>query len=133
MVGRARIPDYQGYEVITIPFPPSVNRLWRQFKGRTIVSAEGRKYRSAVLAAMYEEKYKNGNQMAIWGAPDDCSVSIRAFMPDARRRDLDNLLKASLDGLTHAGIWDDDSQIKKLTIEHCGIDRDNPRLEVEVT
>lgn len=112
--------------MLTIPFPPSVNRLWRQFKGRTIVSKVGREYRKSVAFACLDSQWPEIPEA-------DVSVVIRAFMPDARRRDLDNLLKASLDGLTLAGIWQDDSQIKKLTIEHCGIDRDNPRLEVEVT
>jgi crossover junction endodeoxyribonuclease RusA len=119
--------------MIVLPFPPSVNRLWRQFKGRTILSAEGRKYRKAVADSLYVAKYQHGDVMATWGCPDAFSVHIKAFMPDARRRDLDNLLKASLDALTHTGLWEDDSQIKRLTIEHCGIDRDNPRLEVGVS
>jgi Holliday junction resolvase RusA-like endonuclease len=38
-----------------------------------------------------------------------------------------------LDALTHSGFWDDDSQVRRLAIHHAGIDRDNPRLEVEVT
>ncbi|MEY4713325.1 MAG: hypothetical protein RIS88_2775 [Pseudomonadota bacterium] len=37
-------------------------------------------------------------------------------MPDRRRRDLDNTLKATQDAMTHAGIWDDDSQIDDLRI-----------------
>lgn len=113
--------------MLTIPFPPSVNRLWRQFKGRTILSASGREYREEVKRCLWE----NAPRYRVLDR--DCQVSIRAYVPDARRRDLDNMLKASLDGLTHARLWEDDSQIKKLTIEHCGIDRENPRLEVEVT
>jgi len=113
--------------VIVLPFPPSTNRIWRQFKGRTILSAEGRKYRQAVQDHLWE--YAPRYRVVTL----DCEVSIRAFVPDARRRDLDNLLKASLDALTHAGLWEDDSQIKRLSIEHCGIDRENPRLEVGVS
>lgn len=112
--------------MIVLPFPPSVNRLWRQFKGRTIVSKVGRDYRREVLANVLMVT------QGLQPNDGDLSVKVRAYMPDARRRDLDNLLKASLDGLTHARIWHDDSQIKQLAIEHCGIDRDNPRLEIEV-
>ena len=43
-------------------------------------------------------------------------VEIEAFRPDKRRRDLDNLLKATLDGLAHAGVYEDDSQIIDLRI-----------------
>ncbi len=59
-------------------------------------------------------------------------VSIVAWLPDARRRDVDNLLKAPLDALAHAGIYDDDSQIADLSIRKAGIDRANPRLEIEI-
>lgn len=37
-------------------------------------------------------------------------------MPDRRRRDLDNILKALFDALTHAGLWLDDSQIDFISI-----------------
>ena len=43
-------------------------------------------------------------------------VEIEAWRPDNRRRDLDNLLKATLDGLAHAGVYEDDSQIVDLRI-----------------
>jgi crossover junction endodeoxyribonuclease RusA len=44
------------------------------------------------------------------------AVVIEAFRPDNRVRDLDNLLKASLDGLVHSGVFIDDSQIQDLRI-----------------
>lgn len=59
-------------------------------------------------------------------------MEVLAFMPDAKRRDLDNLLKAPLDAMQHAGIYLDDSQIRRLLIEHAGIDRERPRLEVTI-
>ena len=74
-----------------------------------IISAEGRNYRKAVAdqvliqrgAKHYEGKLK---------------VTIEAWRPDNRRRDLDNLLKAVLDALTHAGVWTDDGLIVDLRI-----------------
>lgn len=94
---------------LTLPWPPSVNRYWRTFQGRMIISAEGRTYRKAVAdqvliqrgAKHYEGKLK---------------VVIEAWRPDKRRRDLDNLLKAVLDSLTHAGVWADDGLIIDLRI-----------------
>jgi len=44
------------------------------------------------------------------------AVDIEVRMPDKRRRDLDNLPKAVLDGLTHAALWHDDSQIDDLRV-----------------
>jgi len=94
---------------ITLPWPPSVNTYWRNFDGRMIISAKGREYRETV-----------GDQMTVqrmvkhYVGP--LRVVIEAWRPDRRRRDLDNLLKATLDGLAHAGVYEDDSQIVDLRI-----------------
>jgi crossover junction endodeoxyribonuclease RusA len=42
------------------------------------------------------------------------AVAMDAFPPDRRRRDLDNIQKASLDSMQHAGIYEDDSQVDLL-------------------
>ena len=34
--------------ILTLPFPPSTNRLWRHWQGRTLISREGRVYRATV-------------------------------------------------------------------------------------
>ena len=59
-------------------------------------------------------------------------VVVAAYMPDLRRRDLDNMFKAPLDALGHAGVYADDSQIHDLRIYRAGIDRANPRLEITI-
>jgi crossover junction endodeoxyribonuclease RusA len=43
-------------------------------------------------------------------------MEIEVLRPDNRRRDLDNLLKATQDSMCYAGIYDDDSQIQDLRI-----------------
>ena len=58
------------------------------------------------------------------------SVRIRFFVPDARRRDVDNLAKGVLDSLNGI-IWRDDSQVTGMELLKA-IDRENPRTEVEV-
>jgi Holliday junction resolvase RusA-like endonuclease len=48
---------------------------------------------------------------------DSCRrVVVEVYVPDRRKRDLDNLHKGILDSLTHAGVWGDDSQIDDLRI-----------------
>lgn len=89
---------------ITLPWPPSVNRYYRTFRGRMIISKEGREYRKAVQT-IEGEKFQGL-----------VAVEIEAHRPDNRRRDLDNTLKAALDALTHAGLWNDDAQIADLRI-----------------
>ena len=58
-------------------------------------------------------------------------VTITAYQPDNRRRDLDNLPKAILDALQHAGVYEDDSQIDELRIGR-GLDKESPRVEVAI-
>jgi crossover junction endodeoxyribonuclease RusA len=47
-------------------------------------------------------------------------VDLQVSKPDKRIRDLDNLLKVVLDAITHAKVWDDDSQIADLRIRWRG-------------
>ena len=91
---------------LTLPWPPSVNHYWRSFQGRVLISKAGREYRDLV------------SLMA--GAHRPClgrlAVEIVAHPPDHRRRDLDNIAKAMLDAMQHAGLYEDDSQIDRITI-----------------
>ena len=94
---------------IRLPLPPSVNRYWRTFRGRVLVSADGREYRRVV--GMHVAASERG---PMFSAP--VYVAIVLNPPDKRRRDLDNVLKALLDSLTAAGVWGDDSQVDGLRI-----------------
>jgi crossover junction endodeoxyribonuclease RusA len=98
---------------LTLPYPPSVNRMWRTprtgpLAGRTLVSVEGREYRAKVCATVGDRLWQP--------LKDRLRVDIEARMPDKRRRDIDNPIKALLDSLTHAGVWLDDSQIDDLRV-----------------
>jgi crossover junction endodeoxyribonuclease RusA len=100
---------------LTLPWPPSVNGYWRHIAkgplaGRTLISEKGRAYRIAVAGHLLA-------QMPDAALTDRLSVHIDAFPPDLRKRDLDNIPKGLLDALTHARVWDDDSQIDRLAIE----------------
>jgi Holliday junction resolvase RusA-like endonuclease len=37
---------------LQLPFPPSVNQYWRNFRGRTIISKAGRDYRAEVWSTL---------------------------------------------------------------------------------
>jgi crossover junction endodeoxyribonuclease RusA len=100
--------NVQKQNEIVLPWPPSMNKYWRTYQGRMLISQEGRAYREAVIALLMERKVKPIAGKLI--------VEIQAWRPDNRIRDLDNLLKATLDSLTHAGVYNDDSQIVDLRI-----------------
>ena len=59
-------------------------------------------------------------------------IVIRYYMPDERRRDMDNVQKVLCDALEKAGAFFNDSQIRFRAEEHAGIDRVYPRLEIEM-
>lgn len=115
---------------LTLPFPPSVNTYWRapnkgQLAGRHLVSAAGRKYQSEACAAIVEQLCRLPKPSATPAA-----VEIVLFPPDQRRRDLDNYNKALFDALTHAGVWEDDSQVKRMLVEWGPV---VPKGKVEIT
>lgn len=101
-----------------LPFPPSVNAIWRRVGRKTLLSADARRYRVLVLRWLLQQFGK----VPTLGA-EPLAIIIRAKRPDKRRRDLDNLPKAVLDALTHAGVWGDDSQIEQLVICWAPLER----------
>lgn len=91
-----------------LPWPPTVNTYWRSIgRGRVIVSESGRAYRKSVIESM---------NFVMQTINSNIAVTIEAYPPDKRRRDLDNLPKAILDALTHANVWTDDCLIDDLRI-----------------
>jgi crossover junction endodeoxyribonuclease RusA len=98
-----------GVIALTLPWPPAANNLHAVVRGRKVLSKAGRMYRELVALRVLEQKTPSFGALPL-------TVQIDAHMPDKRRRDLDNILKAALDSLTRAGVWDDDSQIHHLSI-----------------
>jgi crossover junction endodeoxyribonuclease RusA len=96
---------------LVLPYPPSNNRYYRHARGRHYISAEGETYRGKVLAQA---------QGARLGAAR-LAVEITVHPPDRRRRDLDNTLKALLDALAHAGVYDNDEQIDMLHVRRSEV------------
>ncbi|WP_288081846.1 RusA family crossover junction endodeoxyribonuclease [Pseudomonas sp.] len=115
---------------MTLPWPPTVNTYYRHVvigrAPRTLISEAGRRYREAVKAQVAGQV-----ENALQG---DLEVFVEAWFPDRRRRDLDNLLKSLLDSLTHAGVWQDDSQIIDLRIRKAPLVGGMVKVEIkEVT
>ena len=94
---------------LTLPWPPSVNTYWRMYQNRMIISEAGRKYRKAVAEQVFLQTRGKTTMGKL-------KVTIEAWRPDNRKRDLDNLLKAVLDSMGHAGLYIDDSLIVDLRI-----------------
>ena len=94
---------------ITLPWPPSSNTYWRYVNNRVITSKKAREYKDLILKLSYT-----------WGNvlfhEERLFIDIKAHPPDKRKRDLDNLLKVTIDAIASTGIFQNDSQIDKLII-----------------
>lgn len=105
-----------------LPFPPSVNHYWRhiskgQAAGRVLISEEGRAYRTNCATAVLEQRVPRHTLSG------KLAVVVRAYMPDRRRRDLDNLLKSALDALKHCGLIQDDGDIDDLHVTRGPVEK----------
>lgn len=107
-----------------LPFPPSVNRYYRHVGYRTLLSREGRKYRVSVCSLLAGRVGQPLSGLL--------EVQLDLFPPDARRRDWDNFQKGIWDSLQHAGVYLDDSQVKRAVIEMHPPSRQS-RAEIAIT
>ena len=108
---------------LLLPYPPSVNRYWRNVRGRMVTSKAGRDYKRDVLACVLETNSAKQFRRRL-------SVEIIARPPDKRRRDLDNTLKAALDALGSARVYVDDEQIDAIDLKRGKVCRPDGLLWV---
>ena len=92
---------------LTLPLPPSVNRLWRSGKGRMYRSAQYSAWRNEAICSI---------KLQARGASIDgrYRIAVAFQRPDKRHRDLDNLLKALSDALVDAGVLADDCDAEEI-------------------
>lgn len=109
--------------MIALPFPPSVNAL---FGG----GSKQKRFPSAAYKAWIKACPKN----IVHRAQTPCRLHYTLFWPDARIRDGGNYLKAPLDWLVREKILIDDNWqvVVGETWESGGIDRSNPRVEIQI-
>lgn len=94
--------------MLRLPYPPTLNTMYPNLNKRRILSRRGKAYRAHVVAAVWEQ---HGLKEPLTGP---LKMTVELTPPDNRRRDLDNLFKPVFDGLQHAMIFKDDSQIKQI-------------------
>lgn len=95
--------------ILELPYPPSVNTYWRANGKRRFISKEGVLFKTAVQAICTRDNV---------GSFGNARLSVSIYIHPRSRRifDLDNCLKAILDALMSANVYDDDSQIDMLSI-----------------
>jgi len=101
-----RIPYFRTLK-FELPFPPTLNNLFVNAPGRgRVPSTSAKEYRTKVITAVGVVSPLVGRLIAI----------VYLYPPTKRKLDIDNFVKAIFDGLGHAGVYQDDSQIDVLTI-----------------
>ncbi len=94
---------------LELPYPPSVNTLYRRVGPRTLISRQGRAYRNQVCSLLAG--------LGLKALEGPLKMEVELYPPDRRRRDVDNAMKALMDSLEHGGLYVNDSQIKDLHIQ----------------
>lgn len=93
---------------LTLPWPPSVNHVWRHVGKRV--------YKSKRYQAWTEEAGKELNVQKPGSVRGHYQAHFHLVPPDARRRDQDNFLKAVNDLLAKHGVIEDDHLARVTTI-----------------
>ena len=63
------------------------------------------------------------------------ALSLKFWFSNKRAHDLDNVAASIMDVMTKAGILEDDSTkyVSRLVLEFGGVDKENPRVEIELS
>jgi crossover junction endodeoxyribonuclease RusA len=114
----------EGAMIFDLPYPPSVNHYWLARGKKRFISGAGRKFRRDAFYLI-----KAAQARLIEG---DCHVRVELYMPDKRKRDIDNILKPILDILQYSGVIRDDSQVCALSVARIGHEKGG-RARVQVS
>ena len=91
-----------------LPYPPSNNTYYRNYRGRTILSKDAKEYHAI-------NKYSLFRIPKFGDSP--VRLEIELYPPDYRIRDSDNPLKAIFDTLEKSKIIDNDFQIVDYNVK----------------
>lgn len=107
---------------LTLPLTPLLNRYYRKFNNRMVLSADGQTYKDQVALIC--------QTAGIQPLEGDVSITADVYRK-ARRGDIDGYIKGLLDAL-QGYAYLSDSQIVELRMMRYD-DKHNPRVEVTIT
>ena len=106
---------------LILPYPPTVNHMYRRSRGHLSLTPEALAFRHAVrMIAMVQ---------GVTPVSGPVAVFLDVYRP-RRRGDLDNILKATIDALNGVAYLDD-QQVEQITAVRYD-DKRAPRVEVSV-
>lgn len=97
---------------LALPYPVSMNAIWRVYRGKQALTAEARRYRNEIKYECSKQKVK------MHTGPVSVVIELRPKLTISGRAskvlmDLDNCIKATLDGLQGIAI-DNDREVKRI-------------------
>lgn len=95
---------------LILPHPPSVNTYWGFHGHRRFLTDKAVAFKKAVHILFKQTKHSGFDEKPL-------AVEVLLNPPDKRIRDIDNNIKSLLDALCQAGIFTDDCQVSKITVE----------------
>jgi crossover junction endodeoxyribonuclease RusA len=103
--------------ILVLPYPPSINTYWGFSGHRRFLTKKALEFKHIVQSNILLIPRND------WLGDAEIRMKIILHPPDARKRDIDNVLKPLLDSMI--GLYRDDSQIKYLSVlksekEHGG-------------
>lgn len=101
-------------EEIDLPYPVSLNKAYRVWNNKVVKSEEAREYEGKVHSYLMMNQIDSFND-------DRLKITVTAYMPDKRKRDLSNLDKILMDSLESGGLFDNDEQIDDLRFIRAGV------------
>lgn len=108
---------------LTLPLAPTINTYYGASGTRRYIKPAGMAFRQEVAFKVRLERLPKLTGR-LW-------VSMRVCPRDKRQQDIDNRVKATLDALMHAGLFEDDSQVDELEVKRGPI-VSGGRLEVMI-
>jgi len=107
-----------------LPYPPSINNYYNRTLNGVFLKKKVKNYiDSTVLLLKNKIAGSFGNKRV--------RVELHVRQPDNRRRDIDNILKCTLDIIQKLKVYEDDSQIVALLVMKKKM-RDDSKIEVIV-
>lgn len=131
-MGRSRLRlVFEG--VVVSKKNSKVIRVNRRTGAHYITSNDIAKANEAEMVAQFREQVAKLRGFRA-GEFAPCSLELKIWEPDLKRRDLDNQLTSILDALVKAEVIEDDSVdlVRGFVVEYGGVDAERPRVEIVV-
>lgn len=90
-------------------YPPTINHYYVRTPTGMAIGKPGLIYREVALLMLSKHKH-------FFDKDQRLAIAINVFPPDQRKRDLDNILKCTLDSIQFAQVFDDDNQIDSISV-----------------